>query len=195
MQEFYATLSPLQKFFLFCALLGGVVFMIRIVLMVAGLGGHDIHDGSGLAHADAHSDSDSSFKLFSLHGLTGFFMMFGLVGLAMSRQFWIPDLAAAAGGIVAGLFTVWVIGKIFVTMARLQSDGTLSINSAVGQQGRVYLRIPSGGTGQVQVPCQGRLMIYDAVASGKEELKTGEPVLVIDVTGGNLLVVEKAQAI
>lgn len=195
MQEFYATMTTLQRFFLFCALLGGIVFMIRIVLMVVGLGGHDIHDGSGLDHTDVHSDSDSSFKLFSLHGLTGFFMMFGLVGLAMSRQFWIPDLLAAAGGIAAGLFTVWVIGKIFVTMAKLQSDGTLSIDSAVGQQGRVYLKIPSGGTGQVQVPCQGRLMLYDAVAADKEELGTGEPVIVIDVTGGNLLVVEKSPAI
>jgi membrane protein implicated in regulation of membrane protease activity len=193
MKEFYTALSAIQKFFLFCAVLGGIIFVIRMVFMTAGLGGHDVHDGGGFDHAEAHSDSDTSFKLFSLHGLTGFFMMFGLVGLAMSKQFWIPDLVAVAGGIAAGLCTVWVIGKTLVSMSKLQSDGTLNIGSAVGQEGRVYLKIPSGGTGQVQVPCQGRLTIYDAMAAGREEIRSGEPVIVIDIAGGNLLVVERAQ--
>jgi membrane protein implicated in regulation of membrane protease activity len=194
MHEFYTALSAIQKFFLFCAVLGGSIFIIRMVLMIAGVGDHDVHDGGGFDHVEAHSDSDTSFRLFSLHGLTGFFMMFGLVGLAMSKQIWIPDLVALAGGIAAGLLTVWVIGKTVVSMSKLQSDGTMSIASAVGQEGRVYLKIPPGGTGQVQVPCQGRLTIYDAVASGKEEIPTGEPVIVIDIAGGNILVVEKAQA-
>jgi len=189
MEAFYNSLNPIQKFFLFCAILGGVIFIIRMIFMIAGLGGHDIHDG-GFDHANAH-DADASFKLLSLQGLTGFFMMFGLVGLGLSEQPWIPDFLAAAIGVVAGLCTVWVIGKVFATMTRLQSDGTLRLSDAIGQQGKVYLTIPAGGTGQVQVAFQGRLMIYDAISSDKEAIKTGEQVVVIDITGGNVLVVEK----
>ncbi len=191
MQEYYDALSPIQKFFLFSAILGGTIFILRMVLMLVGLSDHDIHDG-GFDNADVHPDSDASFKLFSLHGLTGFFMMFGLVGLALSKQFWIPDLMAAAAGIAAGLATVWMLGKLSVSMMKLQSDGTVNVCSAIGQEGRVYLKIPAAGTGQVQVPCQGRLMIYDAVSADKNEIRTGDPVIVIDVTGGNVLVVEKA---
>ena len=192
MEAFYSSLSPLQKVFLFCAFVGGIVFVIRMILMVAGLGDHDAHDG-GLDHADGHGDSDVSFKLFSLHGLTCFFMMFGLVGLGLSRQFWVPDIIAAAIGTVAGLFTFWVIAKLFSAMTKLQADGTLKLSNAIGQQGKVYLTIPANGTGQVQVPFQGRLMIYDAVSANKEEIKTGDQIVVIDITGGNIFVVEQAE--
>ena len=191
MEAFYSSLSPVQKVFLFCALVGGIIFVIRMVLMVVGLSDHDVHDG-GLDHVDGHGDSDVSFKLFSLHGLTCFFMMFGLVGLGLSRQFWVPDIIAAAIGTVAGLFTFWVIAKLFSSMTKLQSDGTLKLSNAIGQQGKVYLTIPADGTGQVQVAFQGRLMIYDAISANKEEIKTGDQIVVIDIAGGNILVVERS---
>ena len=191
MEAFYSSLSPVQKVFLFCALVGGIIFVLRMILMVIGLGDHDVHDG-GLDHVDGHGDSDVSFKLFSLHGLTCFFMMFGLVGLGLSRQFWVPDIIAAAIGTVAGLFTFWVIAKLFSSMTKLQSDGTLKLSNAIGQQGKVYLTIPADGTGQVQVAFQGRLMIYDAISANKEEIKTGDQIVVIDIAGGNILVVEQS---
>ena len=191
MEAFYSSLSAVQKVFLFCALVGGIIFVLRMVLMVIGLGDHDVHDG-GLDHVDGHGDSDTSFKLFSLHGLTCFFMMFGLVGLGLSRQFWVPDIIAAAIGTVAGLFTFWVIAKLFSSMTKLQSDGTLKLSNAIGQQGKVYLTIPADGTGQVQVAFQGRLMIYDAISANKEEIKTGDQIVVIDIAGGNILVVDQS---
>jgi membrane protein implicated in regulation of membrane protease activity len=191
MEAFYSSLSPVQKVFLFCALVGGIIFVLRMILMVIGLGDHDVHDG-GLDHVDGHGDSDVSFKLFSLHGLTCFFMMFGLVGLGLSRQFWVPDVIAAAIGTIAGLFTFWVIAKLFSSMTKLQSDGTLKLSNAIGQQGKVYLTIPADGTGQVQVAFQGRLMIYDAISANKEEIKTGDQIVVIDIAGGNILVVERS---
>jgi membrane protein implicated in regulation of membrane protease activity len=191
MEAFYSSLSPVQKVFLFCALVGGIIFVLRMILMVIGLGDHDVHDG-GLDHVDGHGDSDVSFKLFSLHGLTCFFMMFGLVGLGLSRQFWVPDVLAAAIGTIAGLFTFWVIAKLFSSMTKLQSDGTLKLSNAIGQQGKVYLTIPAEGTGQVQVAFQGRLMIYDAISANKEEIKTGDQIVVIDIAGGNILVVERS---
>ena len=188
METFYSSLSPVQKVFLFSAVLGGVIFILRMILMLAGIGDHDLHDGM----SDAHMDADTSFQLFSLHGLTGFFMMFGLVGLGLSRQFWVPNLVAGAAGVAGGLATVWMIGKVFRSMTRLQSDGTLRLSDAIGQQGTIYLTIPPAGTGQVQVAFQGRLMIYDAVSADKTTIKTGDPVVVIDIVGGNTLVVEKA---
>ncbi len=191
MEAFYNSLTPVQKVFLFCALVGGIIFVIRMILMVIGFSDHDVHDG-GLDHVDGHGDSDVSFKLFSLHGLTCFFMMFGLVGLGLSRQFWVPDVVAAAIGTIAGLFTFWIIAKLFSGMSKLQSDGTLKLSNAIGQQGKVYLTIPAEGTGQVQVSFQGRLMIYDAISANKEEINTGDQIVVIDIAGGNILVVEKS---
>jgi len=137
-----------------------------------------------------------SRQIFSLHGITGFFMMFGLVGLAMSRQSNLTPAIAVGGGLVAGVFTMgvftmWLVAKIFMGMKKLQSDGTLNIKNAIGADGTVYLNIPGDGTGKVQVVVQESLKIFNAVSANKEEIKTGENIKVINVISGNILVVRK----
>jgi membrane protein implicated in regulation of membrane protease activity len=42
------------------------------------------------------------------------------------------------------------------------------------------------------VAFQGRVMMYEAVSTDKKMIKTGEQVVVIDIVGGNTLVVEKS---
>ena len=90
-----------------------------------------------------------------------------------------------------GLAAVWVIGKLFAAMRRLQSSGTMDLHNAVGQPGEIYLTIPAGGTGKVQVTVQNRLSIFDAVAGNGAELKTGAAVKVTGLRGASIMVVEK----
>ncbi|GAB4266824.1 MAG: hypothetical protein Kow0029_00850 [Candidatus Rifleibacteriota bacterium] len=144
-------------------------------------------------HSAGHSidDSDASFKFVSIQGLTAFFMMFGWVGLALIRDNALPGWAAVAGGFVGGAFTVYVLAVIFKFAMKLQSDGTMRIKSALGSGGTVYLRIPADGIGQVQVEVDGRLKVFDAVSSTKEEIKTGEQITVVWVQDNGVLVVEK----
>lgn len=169
----------------------------------------DIHDDVTLdAHADGTdhdmslqttdtdqhhlvSDSDISFHFISVQGLTAFFMMFGWVGLAMMRDSMLPGWIAVLAGFAAGCFTVWVLAQIFRFIASLQSDGTVRVQRAMGAGGTVYLRIPADGSGQVQVEVDGRLRMYDAVSSKKEEIKTGEQITVVWVQDNGVLVVDK----
>ncbi|MBN1266989.1 MAG: NfeD family protein [Anaerolineales bacterium] len=157
----------------------------------------DLHvdvDHDGLTSSDVHhaAETDISFQLLSLQGLTAFFMMFGLVGLALYKaNLFVPF--TVFGAILGGLFTVWVIGILFSKMTRLQADGTIDITNAVGQSGSVYLNIPAKGTGQVQVTIQGSLKIVDAVASEGRKLSTGEKVRVTGVSDTKTLIVEKIQ--
>ncbi|HEY8241145.1 MAG TPA: hypothetical protein VIH35_06855, partial [Kiritimatiellia bacterium] len=157
--------------------------------------GHDTsmdvgaHDPSLLAHDGGHADS--SFKLLSFQGLTAFFMMFGLVGLAMIRQSGAGTTASLVAATVAGLAAVWAIGKLFQSMRKLQSSGTMDLRNAIGQPGEVYLTIPAGGTGKVQVSVQNRLSVFDAVSGSGAEIKTGAAVKVTTLRGANVMVVEK----
>jgi membrane protein implicated in regulation of membrane protease activity len=186
MMTFFNGLSPLQKFYAVCALFGALMFIVRTVLMFLG---HD--DGVDADHpGDMAGDADASFKALSLQGITGFFMMFGLVALAISMQKGAHAPWAVLGGLAAGLFTVWLIGRIFIGMKKLQSDGTLRIEAAVGQEGEVYLPVAPGKSGQVRVAVQGQLRVCDAVTDGTLELKTGARIRVLRVTAGNVLVVE-----
>ena len=138
----------------------------------------------------AYTDTDVSFKFISLQGLTAFFLMFGLAGLALSKSAQ-PDLLSLGGGIIAGAFTVWVLSRIFIGAQKLQSEGTLNMQNAVGLEGTVYLRIPAGDVGKVNLVLQGALKEFNAVAADKQLIKTGERVQVVGLTAGEMLVVER----
>ncbi len=207
MEAYMHGLSSFEIIFLTCAAVGGVMLLCRLALLLLGIGGHDGADSGpdlaadhggdfhgGDAHADGHhhESADAGFKLFTIHGLTAFLLMFGLVGLALSRQTSWGLLAALAGASVAGMITMWLIARVFGALGRLQSSGTLRMDNAVGCEGTVYLTIPAGGTGQVQVKVQDHLREFDATAQDGQEIRTGERVRVV-WTQGDSLVVERVQ--
>jgi hypothetical protein len=177
-------------------IVGGTLFLLRLVTMFLGGGLSDdgldsALDGGGAELTGDHAEADTSFNLLSLQGLTSFFMMFGLVGLALLKA-GLPVGLTVIGGMVAGLVTVAVTGLIFTQMKRLQTDGTVNIENTIGREGNVYLGIPKNGTGQVQIIVQGSLKIFDAVSKNKTMIATGEKVQVVGVASGNTLVVEKS---
>ena len=176
-------------------IIGGTLFILRLILMF--MGGDVSDDGidsaldtGGFESSGDHADANMSFQLLSVQGLTSFFMMFGLVGLALLKASQ-PVLLTVMGGVLAGLVTVAVTGLIFTQMKRLQTEGTINIQTTIGSEGSVYLTIPKNGTGQVQVIAQGSLKIFDAVSNNKTLIATGEKIRVVGVAGGNILVVEK----
>jgi membrane protein implicated in regulation of membrane protease activity len=198
MDEMLKTLNGLEILYLVCAFAGGLFFFIRLIMQFIGLGDHDGGFDGGLDGGidggfdiDAHHvDSDIGFKVLTLQGLTAFFMMFGLVGFALYREVGSGALISVLGATAAGMATVWVIGKLFSSMRKLQSSGTLEPVSAIGGEGTVYLTIPAGGTGKVQVSFKNRFREYDATAQDKQAIKTGERIRVV-WADGRTLVVEK----
>jgi membrane protein implicated in regulation of membrane protease activity len=192
MKTLFAQLNGLELFFLVCAVIGGVFVLIRLVSQFLGAdhsldGGIDV-DGTGLdAH---HTDSDIGFRILSVHGLTSFMMMFGLVGLALHRQSGMGTLVSMAGAVAAGLACVWIIGKLFALVVKLQSSGTIRMDSAVGAQGKVYISIPAQGTGRVLVTVHNSLREYDAASVDQAAIATDTPIRVVWVDG-NVLVVER----
>ena len=188
-------LSLIEVIYWASTIIGGTLFILRLGMMLLGgdLGsdGGDVPVDTGdLDISGDHADADISFKLLSVQGLTSFFMMFGLVGLALLRAD-LHVLLTILGGAIAGLVTVAVTGLIFSQMKRLQTEGTINIQTTVGSEGTVYLTIPKNGTGQVQVIAQGSLKIFDAVSSNKNQIATGEKIRITGVASGNTLIVEK----
>ena len=176
-------------------IIGGTLFILRLILLFMGGDTSDSAldsalDSAGDIVSGEHADADMSFKLLSVQGLTSFFLMFGLVGLALLKA-GLPVLLTVVGGMIAGLVTVAITGLIFTQMKRLQTEGTIHIHNTIGTEGSVYLTIPKNGTGQVQIIAQGSLKIFDAVSSNKGMIATGEKVHVVAVAGGNTLIVEK----
>lgn len=185
-----ADLTLLEIIFWASAIIGGTLFVLRTILIFSGIGADD-------GHVDLHADEivgdhagDMSVNLLSLQGLTAFFTMFGLIGLTLNSA-GVHTLLTVGGATLAGLLTVFLISWLFTQLGRFQSEGTLNIRNAVGTTGTVYLRIPAGGSGQVQVSVQGGLRVLDALAEGGAELPSGTKVRVVGVADATTLIVTK----
>ncbi len=190
MAEYFSQYNGVELFFLCCAAIGGFFVLLRFVLLFVGLDHGGDGDISGGPDVDGHhTDSDVGFKLLSLQGITSFLMMFGLVGMALYNQSHMGITISMVGAIIAGLGSVWVIAKMFSVVIKLQSSGTIPIDSTVGAQGKVYLTIPQNGSGRVLINVRNSLREYDAISQDKTEIETGVPVRVVWVDG-NVLVVE-----
>ena len=202
MAVWFESLDIFGKTYLTLAVVGSFLFAIRVVLTFIGFDGdHDVDgdvdtadisdDIDGDGHADgADMHTEMSFTVLSFQGLTAFFMMFGWVGLALSRGAQGP-LISLGGATAAGAGTVWITGKLFRFFNSLQHSGTINLRSAIHEEGVVYLTIPVGEQGKVQLNVQGRMRVMDAVTDQKKAIQTGSRVRVLNIVNDNILVVEK----
>lgn len=185
----------LHDFFMYAALLGGALFLVQLTLSAIGAGDADIDVGGGHHPGAVHHEtsSDVAFKLLSLQGLSAFFGMFGLTGLALSAQTTLDPLLAIAGAFVSGWLTTFIIARIFRAARKLESSGTLNLANALGSEATVYLRIAPNKPGKVTVTVQGRQVEAEAVG-GELTFETGERVRVVRALPGGALLVDKLGA-
>ena len=190
MVNVFSDFNGLEIFFLICAVIGGFFVLLKLILQfIGGDTDTDVDVDSGMDIDTAHVDSDIGFRLLSMHGLSAFFMMFGLVGLALYRQSQVGVMISMIGAVAAGVVSVWIIGKLFQMAVRMQSSGTLKTADAVGCTGTVYLTIPKEGTGRVSLNFRNHLREFDATERNGVEVPTGTPVRVVEINA-NILVVE-----
>ena len=174
----YATsLTGLPFVYGICALVGGVLFLIIMALMFIGIE----FDLDALADGSGH---------VSLHGISGFFTLFGLVGLYLDSQGH-GIVVSSMGGIGAGGVMFLAVSRIIMAMRNLESSGNITVDQTVGAKGSVYAEILPGESGAVTIFIDERERRYDAVTDEPAGLKTGDLIEVKEVISGSLLKVTK----
>ena len=177
--------TSLDKMFLNCAIGGAVLLIIRVTLQLIGADADTDLDG-----LDGH---DTDIGIFIVHGITSFFTMFGIVGLACTRQAQWSGTIAIIVAFGAGMIMMILVARIFLAMYKLESSGNIDIKNAIGVSGVVYLRVPADGSGQVTITIQRRTRTYDARSANASEIPSGERIVVVDVLDGNILSVKRIE--
>jgi len=178
------TPSLMEIIFVSCALLGGILFFIMMILMLVGdvLGG--VSDAFGI-DIDA---GGGAFEIMSIQGLSVAVMMFGLTGMFGLSATGSDVVAVLAGGVGAAS-GMYGMGKMMYAINQLQADGTVNYADAIGQRGQVYSRIKPNETGEIQVPVDGTLKTLLARAQDKKmHLASGEFIKVVDIIGSTMIV-------
>ncbi len=211
----WSLLPAFERVFWFLALPATLFFLLMMIMTFVGMGaegmdgdvggadvggevdaGGDLDVGHG---GDLHAGGDMeaaggvvhAFHMFTIRNLVVFFMMFGWSGIAMvhsgASHSWTLIVA-----FVIGVAMMAVVSSMFYLITKLTHSGNVSIRSALGQTGNVYLVVPEkrAGTGKVNVLAEGVTTEYKAMTDG-ERIATGENVRVIGIVGGQILLVER----
>jgi len=175
------------------AFFGTTLFFMRLcVTMMSGLGDEWL-DGDDFADdGDGFHHQTGSFKLFTLHSLSGFFMMFGWVGLACSQQLHYSQSISMIGGLLAGGITMVLTALIFKWSKLLVSSGTrFDIAKTINLVGTVYQRISGNEPGKIHVVVDGITRELLALSDDGSDIESFQVVRVVRVLDYETVIVQK----
>ncbi|MEW6139684.1 MAG: hypothetical protein AB1733_15765 [Thermodesulfobacteriota bacterium] len=192
MEAWWEALTALNKGFFLAALFFSVLFVWQIVSMLIGLDMHGNGDaghggfaghghadvgGGGSHHVDHELGGEVTFTLVSVRSVIAFATLFSWAGALYLFTGTSPILAIslAAGWGLAAMFGV---SFLVYKLLKLQEVGTVSLWTATGEEGFVYMDIPADGAGKVRIKVGGVVSFVDARSGGGAPLKAGTPVLV-----------------
>ena len=202
----WADLSPVMKLLWGVTLTATLIFIIQTVMTFLGADADTVMTFLG-ADADSTdfdmdvdtsmdgsdlSNIDSGANLYTFRNFVNFFLGFGWTAIILQ-----PSVKSTAVlviiAVLVGIALVALVMYMFKWLYSMQQSGNINVyKSAVGCQGKCYLRIPGerSGEGKVQITIQGAVREYNAVTDG-DEIKTGTSVKVLEAIDGNTLLVEE----
>jgi len=222
MVTFYTGLTVFEKILFIVAFASSFLLVLQIILVLIGLGhggdvgngdvgsdfhgdfhGGDIHAGDfhGDVNGDLHTDvphdtntgTGAELSLFTIKGFIAFFSVGGWSALAVTQAGGHIILAVLVG-IVAGFLAMYGVAYLYRLGFKLQDDGTIRLNTAIGEVAKVYLTIPSkgNGSGKIMMTLQERFIEAEAITNSNEPIKTDEMVRVMGCYE-NTLIVERLE--
>lgn len=175
-------MTALPIIFLASATLGGGVLVLQLLLGMLGAGHDDA--GHGFDHDTDHGSAlDDGLELVTVRGIAAGLTFFGIAGLATLSGGGGAILATALA-LAAGVAADVGVASLMHRLRRLESDGVLRIEGAVGLPAQVHVRLPAtpGEAGKVLLTLQNRLVELAAV-SLEGEIPSGTPVTVVGIAG------------
>ena len=191
----WADLSPVMKLLWGITLTASLIFIIQTVMTFLGADADSTDfdvdvdtsmDGSDLSNIEGGSN------LYTFRNFVNFFLGFGWTAILLQPSVKSTALLVIIA-VLVGVALVVAVMYLFKWLNSMQQSGNINVyKSAVGCQGKCYLRIPAerGGEGKVQITIQGAVREYNAVTDG-DEIKTGASVKVLEAVDANTLLVEE----
>ncbi len=155
---------------------GGLLILLMLLSL---LGGLDLDVDFG----DADIDSGGLGLLKG--GLTFISVCSWVVRLVLDTSSSIT--VAIVSGFLSGIIGVLILSWLFRILLRNQEEVNWDPDMAVGNTGKVYLKIPKGGSGIVKVKIHGAIRELKAV-SQEDEIPTGAEIYVNDYDGTHAVV-------
>jgi len=216
MNIWWESLTAFQQSMFVIASTATIIMIIFLILMLFGLhgdsfdGGVDVSgdfDPSAVGHGDfdasIHGDTDvfnheplssfSGLKIITVRGVLAFLSVGAWVAFLVSTS--LNAWFASMFGIVSGAIASILLAYAFKQMMKLESEGNIQYENALGKNGTVYMRIPANkmGKGKVNVTIQEHFVEVDAITPELTDIKPGEIIIVTGVENENTVIVKRQE--
>ncbi|HHX72000.1 MAG TPA: hypothetical protein GX701_03610 [Clostridiales bacterium] len=195
MVAFWQALSFFEQVIFIITIPATVIIFLQLILLFFSLGGDDFDlddpsDFDGDGYNDFSVSDVGGLRLITVRGVVAFLAVGGWTTLWLAES--VGRWPALGIGVLAGLLAMLLLALAMRAAHRLQQEGNLQLENAVGREAVVYIPIiPGQKGGKVNIVLQGRLCELDAETDGEETLHAGESVMVQSVVGTSLLVHKK----
>ena len=205
MSEWWNSLSVVMKVLWAITLSASLVFIIQSVLTFIGAdSGGDLDmdvDASGdfdsvAADAAQAAEHSTGMGLLTFRNFVNFFLGFGWSAILLRNSIASNSLLLIVS-IVIGVALVFLVMMLFKWLGSMQQAGNINVfKSAVGCEGKVYLKIPAAraGFGKVQITINNAVREYEAVTDG-DALPTGTAIRVVEALSADTLLVEPLETL
>lgn len=187
MEIWWQSLSGILRVLWGIAIFSTCVFSCQTLLTL--VGGSEF-DNSHDVDCDSDGDNEQSvLGYFTIRNMVSFLLGFSWGSIACLDNGLSTPFSVSLGSFIGIMFTSVSI-LIFKGLSKLTSDGSLSLQNAIGKTGTTTIRIPkhSKGQGKVSVVFQGKMNEIEAITEG-EEIKRSRQVKVVAVSGSTLVVI------
>ena len=205
MIEWWNTLSVMMKILWAVTLSASLVFIIQSILTFIGAGSDGNLDldvdstgdfDSVAADASDASSHSTGMGLLTFRNFVNFILGFGWSAILLRSSIASTSVLLVVS-ILIGVALVFLVMMLFRWLGSMQETGNINLQrSAVGCEGKVYLKIPASraSTGKVQITINNAVREYEALTDG-DALPTGTAIRVVEVLGTDTVLVEPLETL
>jgi hypothetical protein len=183
-------LTAIYKTFWAASIISSLIFVVMIILSIAGGDSDGDTDGGG----DMDGGAGMMSYILSFKTVLAFLLGASWTGLSALYQ-GMSLFAIALISILAGVLMMALMAFLLSLFVKLQHDSTLDMGNTVGAQGVAYVTIPANGGkgGQVEILVNNSYKTFDAITDEAEPIATEEPIIVTELLEENVLLVRRAR--
>ena len=175
--------SVIETVYWYCGIVGTLIFLLKVALPVD-TGSEIVSDFTSI------TDTDASFHLLTIEGISAFFMTSGWMGwisfTQMHFELKISMVIALFSGILGFLLFAWLLSLT----KKMEQTVPYDYATLVDKEGKAYLRFEPKGRGKIQIEFNGKLETLDALNNSEELIDSFAQIKVVKVEN-NVIYIEK----
>jgi len=183
MEQWWAGMTAFEHVYWMMAIASSTLLLIQLI--IASISGFDFHTGD-VGH---HDISGGHFQLLTVRNLVGFFAIMSWSGIAFNHAsfpIWLTILLS----ILIGIIMMVVMALLFFVMIKLENDGTIDMQNAVGRTAIVYLTIPAArkSYGIIRVNMQEKMFDINAITDDSKDIENNSAVHIKEISNNQAIV-------